>query len=112
MTFDPVRMRQVLENLLANALRYTGPEGTIRLDVTAESVSVTIRVIDDGDGIDPDLVPHIFERFVKSADSGGSGLGLAIARQIVEAHGGTVSAASHAGHGTVISVILPIERKL
>lgn len=104
---DPVRMRQVLENLLANALRYTESGGEIRLDVESRPAEVAIRVSDDGVGISPDLVPHIFDRFVKAADSGGSGLGLAIAKRIVEAHGGSIGAISVEGEGTTITLTLP-----
>ena len=104
---DPIRMRQVLENLLANALRYTTEGGTIRLAVTSDPGTVTIRVIDNGAGIDPELAGHIFDRFVKSADSGGSGLGLAIARQIVETHGGSINATSSPGSGTTITLTIP-----
>jgi signal transduction histidine kinase len=103
---DPIRMRQVLENLLSNALRYTTAGGSIRLVVERQPEAIVIRVIDSGSGIAPELVPHIFDRFVKAADSGGSGLGLAIASRIVEAHGGTIAAASEEGQGTTITLTL------
>ena len=67
-----------------------------------------VAVSDTGAGIAPDELPHIFERFSKSRDSGGAGLGLAIAKNLVEAHGGTISAESQLDKGTTISFILPL----
>jgi two-component system sensor histidine kinase ResE len=69
---------------------------------------VRITVRDDGEGIPPELLPRVFERFVKGASSTGSGLGLAIVRDLVEAHGGTVAAESTVGVGTSIQVSLPV----
>jgi signal transduction histidine kinase len=105
---DPVRVRQVLENLLDNALRHTPRGGTIRIEVRPEGRAVLFRVADTGAGISPEALPHIFDRFWKSADSGGSGLGLAIARGLIEAHGGQIRADSIPGRGTVVSFTLPI----
>lgn len=105
---DPVRLRQVLENLLTNALRYTPPGGSIRIDVTWDGQAVFFTVADTGSGIPPEHLPHLFERFWKSADSGGSGLGLAIAKTLVEAHGGQIHAESIPGHGTTLRLRLPI----
>ena len=104
---DPVRIREVLSNLVANALRHTPVGGTIAIggSVTATAVILTVR--DTGPGIDPALLPHVFDRFVKGAGSRGSGLGLAIARGLVEAHGGTISVESPAGGGTTFRVELP-----
>jgi two-component system sensor histidine kinase BaeS len=108
---DPVRMRQVLSNLVDNALRVMPDGGTITLSATAGSSELTLRVTDDGPGIPAELLPNVFERFAKSPTSRGSGLGLAIARAIVEAHGGTIGAASieapAAGHGTTITISMP-----
>ena len=67
-----------------------------------------ITVRDDGEGITPELLPRVFERFVKGGSSTGSGLGLAIVRDLVEAHGGTVAAESTVGLGTAIQVTLPV----
>jgi signal transduction histidine kinase len=110
---DPVRMRQVLTNLVDNALRVMPGGGTITLGAASDERTVTITVADDGPGIPSELLPNVFERFAKSPASRGSGLGLAIARAIVEAHGGTISARSteapDAGHGTAITITLPAQ---
>ena len=107
---DPVRVRQVLENLLDNALRHTPRGGTIRIEVGREGPAALFRVADTGRGIPAEALPHVFDRFWKSADSGGSGLGLAIARGLVEAHGGKIRVDSVVGRGTVVSFTLPVER--
>ncbi len=107
---DPVRVRQVLENLLDNALRHTPRGGTIRVEVGREGSAALFRVADTGRGIPAEALPHIFDRFWKSADSGGSGLGLAIARGLIEAHGGKIRADSVEGKGTVVSFTLPVDR--
>jgi two-component system sensor histidine kinase BaeS len=107
MAIDPVRVRQVIENLLDNALRHTPRGGAIRVEVRPEGRAVLFRVADTGKGIPPEALPHIFDRFWKSADSGGSGLGLAIARGLIEAHGGHIRADSVPGRGTVVSFTLP-----
>jgi signal transduction histidine kinase len=104
---DPVRVREVLSNLVANALRHTPADGTVNVDGSADARSVVLEVRDTGPGIDPALLPHVFDRFVKGAASRGSGLGLAIARGLVEAHGGTISVDSPAGGGTTFRVELP-----
>jgi signal transduction histidine kinase len=105
---DPVRVRQVLENLLDNALRHTPRGGTIRIEVRPEGRAALFRVADTGRGIPPEALPHVFDRFWKSADSGGSGLGLAIARGLIEAHGGQIRVDSVVGQGTVVSFTLPL----
>jgi signal transduction histidine kinase len=107
---DPVRVRQVLENLLDNALRHTPRGGTIRVEAGREGPAALFRVADTGRGIPAEALPHVFDRFWKSADSGGSGLGLAIARGLVEAHGGKIRVDSVVGRGTVVSFTLPVER--
>ena len=108
---DPVRVRQVLENLLDNALRHTPRGGTIRVEVGREGPAALFRVADTGRGIPAEALPHVFDRFWKSADSGGSGLGLAIARGLIEAHGGKIRADSVVGKGTVVSFTLPVESR-
>ena len=104
---DPVRIRQVLENLVANALRYTPPDGSITVAAQPTAFGVTFRVIDSGPGIRAADLPHLFDRFTKSADSGGSGLGLAIAKTLVEAHQGSIQAENAPAGGAVITFTLP-----
>jgi two-component system sensor histidine kinase BaeS len=104
---DPVRIRQVLLNLLANALRHTPEEGVIAIEVRASPQRVLIHVRDTGSGIAPEDLPRIFERFQKGTDSRGSGLGLAIARKLVLAHGGDIGIESAPGKGTEVTVSLP-----
>lgn len=104
---DPVRIREVLANLVANALRHTPSGGTVTIGGAATPTSVLLRVSDTGPGIDPAVLPHVFDRFVKGETSRGSGLGLAIARGLVEAHGGTITVESPAGGGTSFLVALP-----
>jgi signal transduction histidine kinase len=110
---DPDRMAQVLGNLVSNALRYTSENGQITLTAQAQNGAVTLLVRDSGQGIAPEALPHVFDRFYRGDASrqqqaGESGLGLAIARSIVEAHGGTIAVSSELGHGTVFTVELPV----
>jgi len=112
---DPTRIREVLANLLVNALRYTPAGGQIllradRLENPPEQVQVAVS--DTGSGIPPEDLLHIFDRFYKSSDSRGSGLGLAISKSLVTAHGGDISAASEVGKGTTITFTLPVSRKM
>jgi signal transduction histidine kinase len=107
-SLDPVRIRQVLDNLVANALRYTPAGGSVRIEAASNDGMVRVSVRDTGRGMTPEDISRVFERFVKSADSGGSGLGLAIARSLVEAHGGTIAAESAPGKGTTITFTLPV----
>jgi signal transduction histidine kinase len=108
---DPLRIREVLGNILSNALRYTPRGGKVNVGLKESAVggerSVTVIVHDSGAGIESADLPHIFERFYKSSDSGGMGLGLSIARYIVEAHGGKIWAESDEGQGTRISFSIP-----
>jgi signal transduction histidine kinase len=104
---DPLRIGEVLANLLTNAIRHTPRGGSVRVQVEPDPAGVAVAVADTGPGIDPGDLPHVFDRFVKSADSGGAGLGLAIARSLVEAHGGRISAASVPGQGTTMRFVLP-----
>ena len=108
---DPLRIRQVLGNLVANAIRY-GPVGTdVSIRGEFDASRVTLSVVDDGPGIAPEVLPQLFNRFAKSAESRGSGLGLAIARRLVEAHGGTIRADQPVAGGTAISCDLPIHQE-
>jgi two-component system sensor histidine kinase BaeS len=107
---DPVRTREVLSNLVANALRYTPSGGRVALSgAVAAPGRVRLSVTDTGTGIAPDVLPHVFDRFWKSPDSRGSGLGLPIAKNLVEAHGGEIGAESPPGGGTTIWLTLPVE---
>ena len=102
---DPVRIREVLLNLLSNAVRHT--DGAITIRAEMEPRRLMIRVIDTGRGIPPEELPRVFDRFHKGRDSRGSGLGLAIAQTLVKAHGGTIDVASAPGKGTTVTVSLP-----
>jgi len=108
---DPQRVREVLMNLVSNALRYTPRDGWIKVGFTesasGDQKNVIIFVEDNGPGIESADLPHVFERFYKSSDSGGMGLGLSIAKYLVEAHGGKIWAESKVGTGTKISFTLP-----
>lgn len=109
---DPDRLAEVVGNLMSNAFKFTPPEGPIRLRVSAGPSEVVMEVVDSGVGIPADKLPRIFEKFFQVDNeaqprSAGSGLGLAIAREIVEGHGGTISASSEPGRGTTFRVVLP-----
>jgi len=107
---DPQRVREVLSNLVSNALRYTPSGGEVTVGVTESTSgverSVLVFVEDSGPGIESADLSRIFDRFYKSSDSGGMGLGLSIAKYLVEAHGGKIWAESEAGQGTKISFTL------
>jgi two-component system sensor histidine kinase BaeS len=106
---DPVRIRQVVSNLVDNAIRAMTGGGTITLSAAAANGSLVIEVADNGPGIPPELLGSVFDRFAKSAESRGSGLGLSIARAIVTAHGGTITAESPPdGRGTRMRITLPL----
>jgi signal transduction histidine kinase len=104
---DPLRIREVLINLVANALAHTPRGGQVGVVVRGTPRDVEIRVVDSGEGIPPDVLPRIFDRFYKGTGSSGSGLGLTIARSLVEAHGGTIRAESRVSVGTTMVVVLP-----
>jgi signal transduction histidine kinase len=114
---DADRLNEVIGNLLSNAFKFTPEEGTIRLAARAVDGAderVAIEVADSGPGIPPEALPRVFDKFYQvegqpSPRQPGSGLGLAIARQIVEAHGGTLEAESEVGRGTTFRVLLPLE---
>lgn len=136
---DPIRVRQVVSNLLSNAVRHSSPGGVVTVDVTVDATvdrtvdgtvdrtvggalegaprqpsTVVIEVADEGTGIAGDHPMRVFERFYRadpsrSRETGGSGLGLSIVQQLVEAHGGSVSARNRAGGGAVFTVRLPVE---
>lgn len=110
---DEIRLRQVLSNLVSNALRYTPEGGQIVLGATANGDrQVVLTVRDTGPGIAPDDLPFIFDRFyradkARAAESGGSGLGLAIAKALAEAHGGALTVQSAPGQGSTFTLQLP-----
>jgi signal transduction histidine kinase len=112
-TGDVVRLDQVLGNLIANAIRHTPAGGSITLKAEPIKDGVRIRVSDTGEGIPADDLPYVFDRFWKGdrartrASGSGSGLGLAIARQLVNAHGGTICVESEIGQGTTFTIELP-----
>ncbi len=110
---DPVRIHEVLGNLVNNALRYTPPGGKICVGCAlnpSNPEEIKFSVTDTGSGIPGEDLPHIFDRFYKSANSSGSGLGLAISKSLVQAHGGEIYAESPAGQGTAIYAVLPINQ--
>lgn len=114
MVADATRIQQVIWNLLTNAIKFTPRNGAVRISAQRTSSQVQIAVSDNGEGIDPQFLPHIFEPF-RQAESpqtrvhGGLGLGLSIVRYIAEAHGGTVAATSEGrGKGTTFTVMLPV----
>jgi signal transduction histidine kinase len=102
---DPARIRSVLGNLLSNAIRHTPSGGSIKVIVGESGDEVIVTVTDTGEGIPKELLPRVFERFVKGADSPGSGLGLAIAHDIVAAHGGKLELQSTVGSGTTARLV-------
>jgi signal transduction histidine kinase len=107
---DPTRLEQVIVNLLANAAKYTPPEGRIWLSVERSTNKVWLRVQDNGVGLTPEVLPHIFDRFaqVENGSQGGLGVGLSLVRDLVELHGGTLTARSDGpGRGSEFTVGLP-----
>ena len=109
---DPDRLRQVVGNLVTNALRATAAGGSVRLVASRTDTQAIVQVVDTGSGIAADALPHVFDRFwradaARGRRTGGSGLGLAIARQIVTDHQGTITVASEVGVGTTFTITLP-----
>ena len=111
---DPRRLEQVFFNVLGNALKFTPQGGRINVVVTTRDNTVEVRVTDTGEGIEPDFLPFVFDRFrqgeeAMSREHGGLGLGLSIARQLVEAHQGSITVTSAGkGHGATFTVTLPM----
>ncbi|MEV8316113.1 HAMP domain-containing sensor histidine kinase [Streptomyces sp. NPDC059900] len=111
-TADPLRLRQAIGNLVSNAIRHTPQGGSVTISCRATLDAVVVEVADTGSGITAADLPHVFDRFWRADKSrtratGGSGLGLAIVRQLVEGHGGTVTARSTPGEGAVFTVRVP-----
>jgi signal transduction histidine kinase len=110
---DPLRLAQVLTNLLGNAAKFTDPGGHIRLTARVEAGQVVLRVRDNGRGVDPDLLPRVFDLFYQAAGPGrqevGLGIGLALVKSLVELHGGSVEASSDGpGTGSEFIISLPV----
>jgi len=104
---DPLRIREVLVNLVTNALHHTPAGGVVSIDGEAESDRVVMTVADTGTGVAAEDLPKIFDRFYKGTRSRGLGLGLTIARNLIVAHGGEIRADSEPGKGTRITFTLP-----
>jgi CheY-like chemotaxis protein len=110
---DPVRVQQIVTNLIVNAIKYTPADGTIHVTVGAPDASAVIKVADSGIGISAAMLPRVFEPFAQGdrtleRSPGGLGIGLTLARRLVESHGGTIEAESGgAGSGSVFTVRLP-----
>jgi signal transduction histidine kinase len=109
---DPLRIREVVMNLVSNAVRHSPPEGSVDVHVEEMSIGggIAVKVRDAGTGMTADDIARAFDRFYKGPESHGSGLGLSIARSLVVAHGGEIHASSEAGRGTTMVFTLPRER--
>ncbi|GHO48624.1 sensor histidine kinase [Ktedonospora formicarum] len=109
---DPERVAQILRNLLSNAIMHTTPPGKITITASLSAAMVQIRVLDTGEGIAPEHLPYLFDRFYRADSSrsratGGTGLGLAIVKQMIQAHGGQITVESQPGKGTCFTFSLP-----
>jgi two-component system sensor histidine kinase BaeS len=107
-SLDPVRVRQVVANLVANALRHTPSGGSVSVEVRAERPDLVLVVTDTGRGMDAESAARAFDRFWRAGDASGAGLGLSIVRDLVNAHGGTVSLESQQGRGTIVICRFPV----
>jgi len=112
---DSSRLRQMVRNLLDNAIKYTPDGGEVSIELQQANGNFELRVSDNGIGIPRDDLPHIFDRFyrvdkARTRAEGGTGLGLSIVKQVVEAHGGNVNVSSEVGTGTVITVVMANNR--
>src|SRR5262249_3357054 len=109
---DPVKLSWVVTNLVANAVRYTQSGGSVAITSERKADKVRLNVRDTGAGVAPEILDHLFERFVRwevnGAEPGSAGLGLAIAKDIVEAHGGRITVETASGKGSCFTVELPI----
>jgi signal transduction histidine kinase len=112
---DEVRLEQVLRNLIHNGVRHTPPGGIVAVIVRPDRTAAILEVRDTGEGIAPEDLPHVWERFYRSEqtrhhDQAGAGLGLALVKELIEAMGGTVSVTSRLGEGSCFTVSLPVEQ--
>jgi len=110
---DPARLKQVIVNLLDNAIKYTTAGGRVRLTVRREQDSAVLEVDDDGIGIPAEALPHVFKRFFRvdssrSREQGGAGLGLAIVKSICSAHGAEIEVVSAPGKGSTFRLRQPL----
>ncbi|GAT11246.1 sensor histidine kinase [Mycolicibacterium novocastrense] len=111
---DPQRLSQILGNLVDNALRHTPPGGRVEVRAAVDGAEFTLSVVDNGEGISAEHLPHVFERFYRAdlardRGYGGGGIGLAIVKALVEAHNGRVAAASDGiGKGAAFTVTVPL----
>lgn len=109
---NPIRLRQMLDNLIGNAIKYTPEDGDIGIEVEVQSEQVILRISDNGPGIPPSDQPHIFEKFYRASNVpkgvGGSGLGLAIVKSIVDSHHGRIWVESSLGKGSTFTIVLPV----
>jgi K+-sensing histidine kinase KdpD len=107
---DPARLKQILLNLIGNAIKYNRPGGCIQVNVDRRNDYVLVQVQDTGKGIPPESLPHVFDKFYRVPDAEGwaqgTGLGLSIVKQLVEVHGGKIEIESQVGVGTTVSVLL------
>lgn len=110
---DPARIRQVIDNLMANAVKFNRDGGRVTASTSTDGVHTTVRVADTGIGMAPDAAARVFERFFRAVPSvPGNGLGLTITRDLVAAHGGSIAVESTAGEGSVFTVVLPATREV
>jgi two-component system NtrC family sensor kinase len=108
---DPIRLRQMIANLLENAIKYTPPGGRVRIEALAEADQVILRIVDSGPGIPPAEQPYLFDKFFRASnipeDVAGTGLGLSIVKSIVDSHDGRIWVESALGKGSRFTVVLP-----
>ncbi len=112
---NPIRLRQMLDNLVGNAIKYTPEGGDITIEMEVQGEQVIFRISDNGPGVPPADQPHIFEKFYRASNVpkgvGGSGLGLAIVKSIVDSHQGRIWVESLLGRGSTFTVVLPLTQK-
>jgi signal transduction histidine kinase len=111
---DQERLKQVVINLVSNAIKYNRDGGSVEIIVDANDDCMRVQIKDTGKGIPPEALPHLFEKFYRVPDSEGwaqgTGLGLSIVKQLVEVHGGQIMAESQMGVGTTMTFTLPVAK--